>query len=242
MLAAALAGCGTGQGDGSSGLAQVSPTASTSLGSPLPTDTSGATSTPTSGSATSTGNGSTTATYPTTPEGYANAALAAFDSGNSTRLASLAGPGGGEFPNIGQPNKHWHYYKDVLDGVYTDSFFDNDDGDRITIAIDPTKLGKPGAVHDVSIDKTEYGSTADSMVTALMYAFSVGNKYRMTALSDSGTTIALRSNAMPASWNLHDDNSTTGHTVVTVDANNFTFKCDVTLSKLGHAHAITKAS
>jgi len=238
VLVAALAGCGTGQGDGSSGLAQVNPSASAPLGSPAPPSPDNSSS----ATPTSTKKSTTPATYPTTAEGYASAALDAFGSGNSSRLASLAGPGGGEFANIGQPNKHWHYYKDAPDGVYTDSFFDNDDGDRITIVIDPANLGKPGAVHSVSIDKTEFGSTADSMVGALMQAFSDGNKYRMAALSDSGTTSALRSNAMPASWNLADDNGTTGHTVVTVDANNFTFKCDVTLSKLGHAHAITKAS
>jgi len=237
VLVAALAGCGKGQNDGSSGLAQVNPSASAPFGSPSPDDSSSAVTTP---GATPTSTKTATATYPTTAEGYASAALAAFGSGNSGRLASLAGPGGGEFANIGQPNKHWHYYKDAPDGVYTDSFFDNDDGDRITVVIDPAGLGKPGAVHGVSIDKTAFGSTADNAVVDLVQALLDGNKYRMTVLSDAHTTSLLRSFAKPSSSNLTDDTaSKPGHTIVTIHFNSFTFIVDVTRSKLGHAHAIT---
>jgi hypothetical protein len=229
----ALAGCGSTRIAGSGGLGpSVAPIASAppTIAAPSPTASHGiSTKKP-------------PPPYASTAHTYALDALDAYDLGETATIGLLSTAGGvTNFANLGHPDRHWHYFACGPDGTYTLCKFDNDNGDRIAIDIDPTLLGKPHAVREVVIDATEFATTADGDVNALVTAWADRNKYRMIALSDASTTSTLLADTAPPSWMLSDDTTKKPGDVVVTIQNTTTsdYEIDVTPSKLGHPHAMT---
>ena len=80
----------------------------------------------------------------------------------------------------------------IRDGGNCACLFDNDNGDRLSIDVNPTYLGKPQAVNNAFIDRTEFGMSADSQVGAFLQAWSDGNVQRMEILSTGNTASLIR--------------------------------------------------
>jgi hypothetical protein len=194
-----------------------------------------------SGGGSGTGN---TPQYPVAATDYTRAVLDAWDAHNSGRIAALSGPGGVvSFANLGNPDRHWHFHVCLPDGDRRACTYDNNNGDRISIDVDPTLMGKPHAVVSAFIDHTEYGNSADSVVGTFMQAWADGNKYRMVSVADNAAvTYAMATMATPESWTLNDAAGVAGHTTVNVSTNNGPLVFDVTNARLGHPHSFTHAT
>ena len=255
LLATALSGCGTSSPSGSSGLSAVTPSAGVPTSSAGPTDspapTATSTSTPTSGSGstaaptkTKTTKPPATPTYPTTAQAYATVTLSAYTGDNKTFLAAYTDAEGAiAFKFLGSFDKHWHFYKCGPDGALTDCFFDNNNGDRITVVVDPTVLGAAHATHNTSVDRTEFGTSADGMVSNFMTAVFDHNIYREKVLATAEVVSDFSHRAYPASSTLSDAPAMnpTGTFVTVADGVNSPFTFLVPDSKLGKAHAVEVA-
>ncbi len=254
LVLAALSGCGSKSHNGSAGISAVNASAETVLpsgGTTSPITASGAptsvtATTPTTATPTPTTGGTpkpTKVTYPKNQRAYATAALAAYVAGNQSLLRDFALPATlSNFANLGHPNTHWHFYRCDSDGGNYACLFDNDNGDRLSIGVNPTYFGKPQAVNNVFIDRTQFGTSADSQVGAFLQAWFDGNVQRMEILSTGDTASRVRNMTTPTSWMLSDDTTTTpGVTLVKARLNNDSLTLDVNNSKLGKAHAISSA-
>jgi hypothetical protein len=240
-----LAGCASAAKSGAGNVGALSPSSSVSVGEPGIGSAAPASATPSGTPANGGGGGAPT--YPSTDKDYTRAVLDAYDTHASTRLAQLTvADGPTVFANLGSLDKHWHFHACGNDGALRQCTYDNNNGDRISIDLDPASLGKPHAVTTAFVDRTHYGNTADAMVGDFMQAWFDGNTSRMTALGDAtATSYATGSGNAPESWNLSDapSGASPGHTIVTVaTVDGRTLLFDVTDSKVGHPHAFTKVT
>ena len=243
---AAMSGCASSSsGTGSLGPASpgASATGSTGTGSTGGTPSTGTTGTGTPTSS-STGGGNNPPSYPSTEKAYVQAMLdawAARDTGRQDQLAVKQA-----FAFLPRVDMHWHNFAcSVHDGTYEDCVFDNNVGDRITVVVDPTKIGKPQAVQSASIDKTTYDTSVDGYVNGWVAAWQAGNKYRMIQLSDSSLVTTMLNGSQPApngAMAMDTTGAPAGYTWVTVSSvNHDTFTLQVKTSLLGKAHAISAA-
>lgn len=233
VLVTALAGCAKKSPTAITGLGSVSgaPTSAGAAGAPT------SSSTPTSAPTTSTPK---PPSYPKTTQGYAQAALYAYVNHYTARLVDLTTAGAKtNFDHIHPSNQHWHYHACGPDGAHTDCTFDNDNGDRIAITVDPAFLSKPHGVNNVVLDATEYGNSAVNAVNIFMQAWHDGNLYRMKALSNSTVTTHFLQLTPPESWTSSDaGGGAAGHTYVTITGPDPTATLAVEQEKIGQPHAI----
>jgi hypothetical protein len=249
VLVALVAVSGCAKSAGTSSLGPVTPGASATPSVPGGTAPSGSgsptgsTGTPTATS-TSTGGGNQPPSYPSDEKAYVTAMINAWAVRDTTREGQLAVAQAFDF--LPRVDMHWHYYQcHVHDGAYEDCIYDNNIGDRITVVVDPTKVGKPMAVQSASIDRTSYPTDADSYVIAWTGAWDNGDRYRMIQLSDSSLTATMLAGGQPAPQGTMPQDATgapAGYVWITVYSDNHdTFTVQVKTSLLSQPHAISAA-
>jgi hypothetical protein len=193
------------------------------------------------------GNGATTgapATYPNDARNYAMAAITAWVNGQTSRLASLTGPGAAtNFANIsGHPDTHWQYYQceGAAGSLYCS--FRNNNGDQLQLRVSSQYLGQQHAVSEVVYEKTEYGTSAESYVSNFILAWTNGNKQRMVAYANQQTVDLVTKSPPPENWTAQNNAPppSGGYTYVfetsTLGTFSMTFK--VLNSAFGKQHAI----
>jgi hypothetical protein len=253
LCGAAVGGCGTSKATGKTVLSQGRPSASVPSG-PQSTPATPSPATPSGGAfghtagATPVGPRPPSPPYSNTAKGYAANTVSAYATSSKALLEAYTSSGGAvAFANLGKADPHWHYHVCAPDGTYTACTFDNDDGDEISVDIDPALLGKPHAATSAVIDRTEYSNTPDGVIGAFVNAWINGNSYRMLRLSDAKTVAYLRTinGGAPTGWTLTDDTvDSHGDTVVSINriGPGDDFNLLVLGSTLGHPHAITLAT
>lgn len=193
------AGGGTATAAGSTG-----PSDSAAFGEgPGGTGASGGTST---GSGGGTGSGgqspaagkSAAPAYPGDAKGYCQAAVTAWAKNDMNRIKQLAGPGAtSNFQYIEKgADTNWKYVKQ--NGG--DCILRNDHGDQLQVTIDDNNLGKPQAVTDVVIEKTEYPSDPSSYVGSFVNAWYNGNTQRMATYSSQSIAGNYAGKRAPHNW------------------------------------------
>jgi hypothetical protein len=241
----ALAGCSSAKPTGTAALSQTQSSPSALATPPTGLSPSAAPS----GTQSATGGGGANPpsapkpNYATTAKGYATNTVNAYTNGSKALLADYTSNGGAvEFANLPKTNMKWHFHKCAPDGTNTACEFDNDNGDELTVDIDPTYLGKPDAAVTAVVLVTTYPTTADALVGEFVDAWSHGNKYRMARLADAPSVDIVygEHGDAPSGWSLSD--SVVGdQTAVTIHpvpyGTEFTVIVDNT--KLGHAHSMT---
>ena len=114
------------------------------------------------------------------------------------RIKQLAGSGAvSNFQYIEKgADTNWKYVK--KDG--SDCILRNDHGDQLQVTIDEHNLGKPQAVTDVVIEKTEYPSDPSSYVNNFINAWYNGNTARMAAYSSHSIASNYGGKKAPPNW------------------------------------------
>jgi predicted small lipoprotein YifL len=137
-------------------------------------------------------------TYPGDAKGYCQAAVTAWTKNDSGRIKQLAGTGAvSNFQYIEKgADTNWKYAK--KDG--SDCILRNDHGDQLQVTIDEHKLGKPQAVTDVVIEKTEYPSDPSSYVNNFINAWYNGNTQRMAIYSSHSIASNYGGKKAPPNW------------------------------------------
>jgi hypothetical protein len=241
----AMSGCGKSSGTGS--LGPASPGASTPAAGTSPPSlpgTGGPTPSSSGGGGGGGGGGNGTPTYPSTELPYVVAMLNAWTARDHTRQDQLAVKQAFDF--LPRVETHWHTHAcNVPDGSLEDCVFDNNVGDRLTVVVDPTKLGKPQAIQSASIDRTTYDTSVDGYVNGWISAWQDDNRYRMIQLSTSSLVTTMLNGPQPApngAMTMDTTGAPNGYTWVTVSSvNHDTFTLQVNMSLLGKAHAISAA-
>ncbi|MEV4514704.1 hypothetical protein AB0K00_37815 [Dactylosporangium sp. NPDC049525] len=137
-------------------------------------------------------------TYPGDAKSYCQAAVTAWTKNDSGRIKQLAGSGAvSNFQYIEKgADTNWKYVK--KDG--NECILRNDHGDQLQVTIDEHNLGKPQAVTDVVIEKTEYPSDASSYVNNFINAWYNGNTQRMAAYSSHSIASSYGGKKAPPNW------------------------------------------
>jgi hypothetical protein len=137
-------------------------------------------------------------TYPGDAKGYCQAVVSAWAKNDSGRIKQLAGSGAvSNFQYIEKgADSNWKYVK--KNG--SDCILRNDHGDQLQVTIDEHNLGKPQAVTDVVIEKTEYPSDPSSYVNNFINAWYNGNTQRMAAYSSSSIANSYGGKKAPPNW------------------------------------------
>lgn len=244
LLSFTLAGCSSAKPTGTAALSQTqsSPSAlATPPAGTSPSATQSGTPSGTSGGA----NPPSVAkpNYATTAKGYATNTVNAYAKGSKALLAAYTSNGGAvSFANLPKTNMKWHFHKCAPDGTNTACEFDNDNGDELTVDIDPTYLGKPDAAASAVVLVTTYPTSADALVGEFIDAWSHGNKYRMARLADAPSVDIVYSEFgdAPSGWTL-SDSALGDRTAVTIHPLPFgtEFAVFVDNANLGHPHAMT---
>jgi len=248
LALAALSACGSNaSGTGAlsdAGTASTGPVGIASSGSPAALPSGGSTATtPAHGTTTHT---ATPPSFPNTAQAYAQKAVNAYAHGQTALVKDYSNAGGvTSFQHLGHADTHWTFHASRPNGSDTDCLFDNDNGDRITVTLDPTMLGKPHAVTTAFIDRTEFGNSADGAVGALIQAWGDGDLPRVGAIGTAGTESSLSARTAPPSWTLSDTPLSDGgvdYTVVSASTPDGTLTFRVKNSAIGHAHAVSLQS
>ncbi len=137
-------------------------------------------------------------TYPGDAKGYCQAAVSAWTKNDMGRIKQLADSGAASnFQYIEKGADHnWKYVK--RDG--NECILRNDHGDELQVSIDEHKLGKPQAVTDVVIEKTQYPSDASSYVGNFINAWYNGNTARMASYSSHSIASSYGGKKAPPNW------------------------------------------
>lgn len=200
LAAGSLTACGK-KDDGQSG----TPAAAGSTG---PTDSaafgegpggSAAPSTDTGGQPAGSDNKSAAApTYPGDAKSYCQAAVSAWTKNDTNRIKQLANSGAmSNFQYIEKGADHnWKYVK--KDG--SECILRNDHGDQLQVTVDDHNLGKPQAITDVVIEKTEYPSDPSSYVSSFINAWYNGNTQRMASYSSNSIAGSYGGKKAPPNW------------------------------------------
>lgn len=137
-------------------------------------------------------------TYPGDAKGYCQAVVSAWTKNDSARIKQLAGSGAvSNFQYIEKgADTNWKYVK--KDG--SECVLRNDHGDQLQVTIDEHNLGKPQAVTDVVIEKTEYPSDPSSYVNNFINAWYNGNTQRMATYSSHSIASSYGGKKAPPNW------------------------------------------
>ncbi|NUR69959.1 MAG: hypothetical protein HOU81_03985 [Hamadaea sp.] len=204
-----------------------SPTAAPSASSASPTPGSSKT-------------GGSSFTFPTTAKGYAQALLSAWGTKSSSRLELLANQATvQQIKDNGYPNADWTYIDCTASGETSECVFRNAHGDEVLITLTNTQIGHPTAATQALLERTTYASSAESYVSAFMYAWQHKNVQRMARLATSSVADKLKSQTALDSYSAH----TSGDQVIvspTLGGTQYTFT--IVSGNLGKAHAISAVS
>jgi len=134
--------------------------------------------------------------FPTTARGYAEATVAAWSTGDLTRLGELATPTAHEqlLEIPGTLRTDWIYHR--CDGAAGSSYctLRNGDGDSLTLRVTNQYLGGPHAVVALTASLTTYPANGEAYVSELVRAWAAGNTPRMRALARPGVVVAVNDN------------------------------------------------
>ena len=248
-LTMATAAC-AGKQAGTGSLGTVSTTTTTapagsSAGTPTGTATGGAT--PGGGG----GGGSTTKppappAYPISAKAYGQEMLDQLFGGDSDRVIALVDDQAmftlqsTRFPD----DHHYHFYSCGPFSVgQTRCFYDNDEGDRMSLTFASDLVGKAHAIHGIDVDPTRYQADAAAMAQDFFDAWTNGNTARMKALSVAGFTeswLQLHPSTPPKiTTAVSSADSTSTYTAVNaVGSDSSIYEVVVTVALLGQPHAI----
>lgn len=185
--------------------------------------------------------------FPTTHRGYAEATVAAWSTGDLTRLGELATPAVHEqlLEIPGNLRTDWVHHR--CDGVAGSSYctLRNGDGDSLTVRVTSQYLGGPHAATALAASLTTYPANGEAYASELVRAWAAGNTPRMRALARPDVVIAVNDNHQDrpqGTWALStvSEHGGAGLLIVDVDVNEgdvqFTLHVGTTL--LGTPHAI----
>jgi hypothetical protein len=174
-------------------------------------------------------------TYPGDAKGYCQAAVSAWTKNDLNRIKQLADSGAvSNFQYIEKGADHnWKYAK--RDG--SECVLRNDHGDELRVSIDEHKLGKPQAVTDVVIDKTQYPSDPSSYVSSFINAWWNGNTPRMAVYSSHSIASNYGGKKAPPNWTESQPKEDKGDYWLVYGSSNagdsYTFKVRKSLGKSG---------
>jgi hypothetical protein len=183
--------------------------------------------------------------YPTTARAYAEAALAAYAAGQSTRLADLTTDDVHEqlLELPGKLKTDWLYL--TCDGVSGASYckLRNGDGDVITLKVSSQRLGGPDAATEVRANLTTYPTDGRAYAREFVLAWLGRNTPRMRVLGNPDTVTRLNTDhPAPAGKyepSLATESGGAGLLLVTVpDGAGGTYVLHVGTTKLGKPHAV----
>lgn len=247
-----LAGCGKKTGGGAGDTQSDSAVGGIGAAAPGSSSSPATGSDPTTGAANPTNNaggnngGTTTVTYPANAKDYCTAAVQAWLKKQDSRIKQLSDAGGAvNWANIqSNLNTDWKYVKGDGAAGSTYCVVRNDNGDELQVQVTNQLLGKPMAITNVVLDRTEYASSPDDYVHALITAWENGNTQRMGAYSTSSVVSSLTKHAAPPDWT-NDPATTVGdhveiHGSSRESGASYTFA--VKTSPGGKAHAILSVS
>jgi len=143
------------------------------------------------------------------------------------------------------PDGHnYHFYSCGPFSVgQTRCFYDNDNGDRMSLTFASDLVGKAHAIHGISVDPTRYQADAALMAQDFFDAWTAGNTYRMKALSANGFTetwLQLHPSTPPKiTVAVNPTDSTATYTAVNAAGSDSTnYEVVVVISLLGQPHAV----
>ncbi|MEU0554601.1 hypothetical protein [Dactylosporangium sp. NPDC006015] len=174
-------------------------------------------------------------TYPGDAKGYCQAAVSAWTKNDMNRIKQLASSGAvSNFQYIEKGADHnWKYVK--KDG--SECVLRNDHGDQLQVTVDEHNLGKPQAITDVVIEKTEYPSDASSYVQNFINAWYNGNTARMASYSSQSIAGSYGGKKAPPNWTEGQPKEDKGDYWLVHGSSNagdsYTFKVRKSLGKAG---------
>jgi len=195
---------------------------------------------PGTGSSGTTG-GPSSATYPADAKTYCVAAASAWANNQTSRLKQLVNDTAAmTFANLQTGlNKNWKFGKGDGAAGSTYCHVRNDNGDVLQIQLTNEKLGKPQAVSDVVLERTEYDNDPYGYVNSFINAWYNGNTQRMAIYSNSASMSFIGKYKAPPNWTNNNAVDKGDHWELSGSANNgdhYTFKLN---KSLGKAHGIT---
>lgn len=137
-------------------------------------------------------------TYPNDAKAYCTAAVGAWVKKDGARLKQLAAAGAAtnfEYIERGA-DTNWKYVKQ--DG--SECILRNDHGDQLQVTVNSQSLGKPQAITDVVIEKTEYPGDPSSYVSNFINAWYNGNTQRMASYSSASIASWAAGRKPPPNW------------------------------------------
>ncbi|HET8657820.1 MAG TPA: hypothetical protein VFM55_02355 [Micromonosporaceae bacterium] len=164
--------------------------------------------------------------FPTTARGYAEAAVAAWSTGDLARLGELTTAGVHEqFVEIpGTLKADWIHHR--CDGAAGSSYctLRNGDGDSLTLRVTNQYLGGPHAVVALTASLTTYPADGEAYAGELVHAWAAGNTPRMRALARPDVVVAVNDNHQDrpqGTWQLStvSEHGGAGLLIVHVDVN-----------------------
>lgn len=182
-------------------------------------------------------------TYPSTAREYGLVTLAAWASGNKSRLDLLATqPAVAQFQGHGTPNSQWVVLScAAADSAHTECNYRNAHGDDTQLTMQNSQLGHPTATTNVFVNRTAYPSAAGDYVTAFMAAWGDNNTQRMARYSSSSIAGGFIGKTPPTGTQTDatqsGDTWTVKVTGLPLGSGSWTFT--VKGSKLGGGNAIT---
>jgi len=250
-LTMAAAGC-SGKQAGTGSLGTV--TATTTPAAPSGAGTGTPPGAPTGGATSGGGGGGGGATskppappaFPTSAKSYGQEMLDNLFGGDSDRVIQLVDDQAmftlqsTRFPD----DHHYHFYSCGPFSVgQTRCFYDNDEGDRMSLTFASALIGKAHAIHGIDVDPTRYQADAAAMAQDFFDAWTNGNTARMKALSVDGFTeswLQLHPSTPPKiTTAVSSADSTSTYTAVNaVGSDSSIYEVVVTVALLGQPHAI----
>ncbi|MET7417788.1 hypothetical protein [Dactylosporangium sp. NPDC005555] len=173
--------------------------------------------------------------YPGDAKGYCQAVVSAWTKNDMNRIKQLSGSGAvSNFQYIEKgADTNWKYVK--KNG--SECVLRNDHGDELQVTVDEHNLGKPQAVTDVVIQKTEYPSDPSSYVSGFINAWYNGNTQRMASYSSHSIAGSYGGKKAPPNWTESQPKEDKGDYWLVHGSSNagdsYTFKVKKSLGKSG---------
>lgn len=181
--------------------------------------------------------------YPGTARAYAEAVLAAWDATDVNRLGDLSTPEVQEqLMEVPMPiDMDWHYSRCGSVAPDWECVFHNSDGDRQTITIKASLLGKAHAAIAVTLDLTEFPGVAVTYAREFVDAWRDGNRWRMLRLANDDVAEELAGDTEPAAGYVACGDAAAGSTYVRIyGGGGPEYVLRVNNAALGHPDAITQ--
>jgi hypothetical protein len=182
--------------------------------------------------------------YPTTAKAYGAALLSAWGAKNTARVAQLATAA--TILQLRDPQSQdkttWTTASCDATGESTVCLYRNGYGDNVTLSVTTAALGRPTAVTEALLERTEYAKSRTAYASAFVAAWQSGNTARMSRLATSDVVSFFKSREPFKDLTTVDMGTKVRIMPASAGGGSGTYDLTVDEGRLGSAHAIIAAA